>query len=1040
MNYKIDWANIVNGYKGFESLAVKYVQAEYDSNFEHTKDTRDGNKDAISKKEEYTIILGYQPSPNVREEWWMEAKYSESKKILPRYRLDATLVSAILKGNVGRIIFVTNMNIQSQTINDIRQAITDVTVCKEVNFCTRNTLEYWLYQHLDILQNFFPDYHHESIELDDLMLVENIKYYSAIDIHYTFRENLCVLDLGQIYRADFAVFSKDARKVSLASNSYLKGIKFVSPKKVALQKGINNIQFYFMLKSNYGYSSVKRKQEHNFLPEPSFTLDSLHIVSEGKVAINKQALANYKIASQEDMKQNIRDFFHKAKGTNLYYLYGHSGVGKSYVLSNYISSKEHFGYYCLYCEMSGIYTQDLQNLIDCINYIYFPYLPSDGITAEYLKNVQSNNYLPPLYLQIIKFRDDMEQLSKLFVKYITESITLFPRQLYINQRQIIVDNAHKASATVINVLYKITAEQSMLEAPFRFIFSGQWIQHTDVYSQLCAITNVQEKELRITVDDCLNLLSDQNYDTKLKGFMEASPLFSNIIELLLFSVYLREHNQTIQSFEDFLILYHLFFANNMMDLYIKHLFDNAVKNDEKAAWLCNQVYWNASGMPRTDTEEEHKLLCCHLIKLDATAKRVIPYHDLYAKCYRKNYVYSQLSGIPFIQLLEYGKFQDIQSVSEKIQEQYKQKNYILVYYTLEPVFREGSSIYKNRMDETTYFTLFHYFAHACAFCSIDISGYKIFEQIYSETKKIYHPTAQIQLIRNAALWELTNSTFESLKYEKALNLCKKLLEDTSRLVEYGIMEGKTVKDSVHYHNARVIQSIIKSEMSEKDNKIFFQSSEQQMIDHNMNNRLWSFRVRYSLSIMQQKPYEALQLLQKCHDHYEALDDNSEKYYLWSSFYASYIKMIISKESSKRYQEEIQASSTLEKIKDMFFNDYRKMLYGIVLYLYYCNRKEEADLYLLSDCHVLRDKRPRLKGFEHLILALRHIKELENLPALAELQKAYAIFRHIPSYGNLIKHNINLIESDHQKTYKQIEYYLGGTLKKDIYYLDIRGCW
>ena len=333
MNYKIDWANIENGYKGFESLAVKYVQAEYDSNFEHTKDTRDGNKDAVLEKEEYTIILGYQPSPNAREEWWMEAKYSESKKVLPRYRLDATLVSAILKGNVGRIIFVTNMNIQSQTINDIRQAITDVTVCKEVNFCTRNTLEYWLYQHLDILQDFFPNYHHESIELDDLMLVENIKYYSAMDIHYTFRENLCVLDLGQIYRADFAVFSKEAKNVRLASNPYLKGIKFISPKKIALQKGINNIQFYFMLKSNYGYSSVKRKQEHNLLPEPSFTLESLYIVSESKVAINKQTLANYKIASQEDMKQNIQGFFSKAKGTNLYYLYGHSGVGKSYVLS-----------------------------------------------------------------------------------------------------------------------------------------------------------------------------------------------------------------------------------------------------------------------------------------------------------------------------------------------------------------------------------------------------------------------------------------------------------------------------------------------------------------------------------------------------------------------------------------------------------------------------------------------------------------------------------------------------------------------------------
>lgn len=154
MEYKIDWKNIKNGYKGFESLAVKYVQMEYNSNFKHTKDTRDGNKDAVLEKEIYTIIFGYQPSPNIAEEWWMEAKYSESKKVLPRYRLDATLVSAILKGNVARIIFVTNINIESQTINDIRQAIVGVTLCREVNFCTRSMLEYWLYQNPDILYDF----------------------------------------------------------------------------------------------------------------------------------------------------------------------------------------------------------------------------------------------------------------------------------------------------------------------------------------------------------------------------------------------------------------------------------------------------------------------------------------------------------------------------------------------------------------------------------------------------------------------------------------------------------------------------------------------------------------------------------------------------------------------------------------------------------------------------------------------------------------------------------------------------------------------
>ena len=155
MKYKINWKNIKNGYKGFEALAVKYVQTEYDSRFLHTKDTRDGNKDAVLEDEIYTIILGYQSTDNSIEEWWMEAKYTESKSVLPRYRLDATLVSAILKGNVTRIFFVTNTNISSQVVNDIRQAIIGTTICKEVNFCMRNTLEYWLYQNTDILRDFF---------------------------------------------------------------------------------------------------------------------------------------------------------------------------------------------------------------------------------------------------------------------------------------------------------------------------------------------------------------------------------------------------------------------------------------------------------------------------------------------------------------------------------------------------------------------------------------------------------------------------------------------------------------------------------------------------------------------------------------------------------------------------------------------------------------------------------------------------------------------------------------------------------------------
>lgn len=362
MKYKINWENIKNSYKGFESLAVKYVQMKYDSNFAHTGETRDGNKDAVLEKEIYTIILGYQSSPNASEEWWMEAKYSESKDVLPRYRLDATLVSAILKGNVGRIIFVTNMNIPSQTINDLRQAIIGVTVCNEVNFCTRNMLEYWLYQNTDVLSEYFLDYQNENIDLDELILINNIKYFNAQAINYVFKENLRVLEIGETYIASFSVFSKNSQNVALKLDHSLQGINILNPRKWILQNGINNLQFSFVLKSNYGYRSNKKKQEHMLLPEPVFRLETLQVVSECSVTVNSQIVENISIPSQVKIEKEIFNFFIKSNrnnGLHLFYLYGQSGVGKSRVLNNYISSINNFSCLCFCCEMSGDYKQDL---------------------------------------------------------------------------------------------------------------------------------------------------------------------------------------------------------------------------------------------------------------------------------------------------------------------------------------------------------------------------------------------------------------------------------------------------------------------------------------------------------------------------------------------------------------------------------------------------------------------------------------------------------------------------------------------------------
>jgi len=163
-----NWSKIKEGYTGFEKLAHCYVSHNYQSasGWELTKATRDGNKDA------FTIILGFRPDGSSNEQWWMEAKYSTSVQKLLRYRLDATIVSAILNDRISRIIFVTNILISPKTIIDIRMALQKAVGCKEVLFASKYTLEYWLSKNPNVVREFFGEPKDFSIILPDFFITE----------------------------------------------------------------------------------------------------------------------------------------------------------------------------------------------------------------------------------------------------------------------------------------------------------------------------------------------------------------------------------------------------------------------------------------------------------------------------------------------------------------------------------------------------------------------------------------------------------------------------------------------------------------------------------------------------------------------------------------------------------------------------------------------------------------------------------------------------------------------------------------------------
>lgn len=1041
MKYRINWSNIEDGHKGFEKLAVRYVQCNYDSRFKHTGDTRDGNKDARLVRGEYTIVLGYQQAEHLAEEWWMEAKFSETKERITRYRLDATLVSAILNGTVGRIIFVTNINVDTQTVNDIRQAIICTTYCKEVDFCTRDYLEYWLYQNPKILEEFFSDYHGESIELPNLMLIEQMDLFSVDKSNLVFRESLSVLDIDCTYIARFAVYAHDPQELRIQAGSHLKGIEKLHPKKWELNAGVNQLEIYFKLSSNYGYKSPKRKEEHFQLPAPAFKLGSLNIVSRRNITVSTTVRKNYSIPSQDSLlRQMQRCFtsFSKDAGTQLFCISGQSGVGKSHVLDSFMESVGKSNALLFACEMSENQESNFDDLVRCIDFIYFPFLPADSVNKDYLDCLKSEQFFAPFYYEITCCDRDTESLGHLLSRYISEDLRLFPRRLYVNPRLIIIDNLHKANELVVNTIYKMAMELSTIKAPYMMILSGQQIRHTGCYTQLLKVIPVLERELCITVADCLALLPKGQINLEVSRLFQSSFLFSNIMELLFFTEFILDHESNVKDFNSFATLYHLFFHERVMDIYIGRLFMDATREDSVADALCNEVYWNSSGVKSTDQPEERKLLSYHVVKLDSSTGRLIPYHDIYKNFYRRNYSHRGVLEVPLIELLESTSPGVKKEAIEKLHQAFKAQQFILVYYSLEPIYRDGnSSMYRNLINDTEYYALFYEYVLSCTHCSLDHSSHQMFERIYTETDTLLHPSHQIRKICNAALWELTNSTFESLDYDRAKVYAEKLIQNTSELIARHIIKGN-LSGCVRYHNANVIRSMIKSELLEDDSDTFFNYVNKEMLQNGFQRRYWSYRVRYSLTLMQRAPEEAMNILSECCEYYDKIENSTEKYLMWAHFYLSYMKMIIHDD----YSEEDTALSYMEQLHASFFNDYRKTLFGMATYFYYRRDVRRGDSLLLSDCYVLRQRRPRLQGFFHLTNAVRAVVTDDEQSALAELEKASEIFNSIPSYSKLIHHNINTLKLSTSVLGipRPLRYYLGSAMEDGVYYLDIRGCW
>ena len=411
MKNTLDWGKIKNGFSGFEKLALLYVKETFEnSSWTATPATRDGNKDAVA------IILGYQAGILEDQKWWMEAKYSNETVSLTRYRLDATIVSAILEKNVAKIIFITNLLLKPKTIADLQNALKLATGYDDIRFVCKYDLEYWLFRKRQYMQDFFEP-ENCIFDLPELFIVNKAEYYySSTDI-LAFKESLQFLQKDIPYRMYFSVYSSVKKNCKIISNSTFSGIKILSDRNIHLYPGENRITVDFKLSGKF---PGKRKKIYN--SDPLFNIEGQPVISEKFITVSENAGEYVVLEYQERILKDLEKFLKKFHEENIFKIYeiiGNSGSGKSFIANNFLQLKD--------CRKTGVYYFEFSNssadnmiaLVNLIIYIHFPYLAADDVDIDYINTLNHENYISVCLKKLIENRSDFEELNKTIFFYVT---------------------------------------------------------------------------------------------------------------------------------------------------------------------------------------------------------------------------------------------------------------------------------------------------------------------------------------------------------------------------------------------------------------------------------------------------------------------------------------------------------------------------------------------------------------------------------------------------------------------------------------------
>ncbi len=1027
MEYLWEWSKIENGFSGFENLAVDFVNDIFnDYNWIPTKKTRDGNKDA------YTIVFGCNLKDSNSKCWWMEAKYSNKNKYLTRYRLDSTIVSAILEKNVSQVIFVTNINVKPKVILDIQNALKNSTSCKYVFFFTKYNLELWLKQNPLYFKKYFPMCDINGLNFPSLVITEQLEIYPQNNNQMAFAEPVRIIQKEEIYYGYFSVFSNHERKTNIYAN---KKIVLLSPKEIILHCGNNPIKISFYLKKEYISSDIEMFFVNEIAVFPNYAI-SFSMQSNNKIEIKSQNMIMNKINTEIGS-------FSSFGNIQVHCINGLSGSGKSFIINRVIKDNNLAEHDLFYVEFAKSSIDNLSQLINLVIFILFPYLPPDEVNGSYIKSIQRHdNYISNLVLRLIENRHDFEKICNI-IREIHDEEAFFPNKLFINTRFVILDDVHKLNLICLDFLINLIINLKLKNASVFFIIGGQPLFYNSIaYQKLKERCAIQQYYCQILPDDIYEYLNHKDDFKVTVSNQICESLFPSIIEFVLFIQYMIEQESNIANIDNLIFECKLFHNSGILEQHVLNEFSQIFNYNSKLRELCDNIYWSINGYSVQyenvkNLEGLSHLLSANLVRFNSQGI-LIPYHDIYKAYYRKHFkahrnkdnnLQSDID-IAHEALLLLSNQQDLKHIVEQIDLLEQERHYYSIMYILQDIYEnEDHQMLKNRLGFSIYIRLYYYYALASLHLSLDHSDLELFKKLQNSTMNNDDP--EIIQIHECATWELINLYYAWLDFEcseKNINHLYMILKKEQEMK----MIDLNINKCFRFHDIKVMETLLASEKNVPNTQEIFQINSANMIKKKFYYRNYSFAIRYAITIVCKNYDRAILLLETSGKKILEKYGSENRYYLWAQFYLNYFKMLYHSDASLLNL----IIDSCNKLKKNHFMDYRKMILGVAAYYFSKNEMDKGNQYLLSDVYVKREYRPRQKAFYFEIIALSEALQDNFNTAIHYLHESAKLFCQLPSFLEVIEHNLQILYENRFVKWN-VRFYFHNILENDVYYVDPR---